>query len=152
MLLTTAAVMKHQHMVEEKQVTTQMNPHAFEPCPFKNVIKAPPGTYQISNLLGSDQPISRQAGKGSSVSHKLLRWTETGRTDGTDGSTRTSSASSSQHLCAPTPSLLPCYQCSCRPRVLIANRFNQPCETALVTNLCAANEALRQVLMGDCAS
>lgn len=96
MLLTTAAVMKHQHMVEEKQVTTQMNPHALEPCPLKTAIKAPSGTYQISNLLGSDQPISRQAGKGSSVSHKLLRWTETGRTDGTDGSTRTSSASSSQ--------------------------------------------------------
>lgn len=62
MLLTTAALMKHQHMVEEKQVTTQVNPHVSKPCPFKTA-KAPPGTSQISNLLGSDQPISRQVGK-----------------------------------------------------------------------------------------
>lgn len=63
LLLTVAAPMKHQHMAEGEQVTTQTNPPAFiKPYPSK-AARAQPGTSQISDLLGSDQHISRQAGE-----------------------------------------------------------------------------------------
>lgn len=62
-LLTVAAPMKHQHMAGEEQVTTQTNPHAFiKPYPSK-AAKTQPETYQISDLLGSDQHLSRRAGE-----------------------------------------------------------------------------------------
>lgn len=117
--------MKHRHMVEEKQVTTHMSPHAFKSCPFR-IAKVAPGTFQISHTLGSDHPISRRAGRRGRASPINFA------IDGNGANRRDRRLHSNligveqptsvrDHPSSPAINALP----ATRP---IANRFNQPCE------------------------